>query len=169
MIQFEKNLVAYRMVEDLGMRTNIPKFQPLVLEPLPFIFLGKCEAETVANDLLKFCVAEHNWVGVSVKDYALLNQCRIRDWFRKIKWLKYFGHMTDFPETSEKTFRMLSIYGGSLGSFSELTTIKGFPVSVINGIKLLVKNDLAVIVSSGREDVLCPTEKLITKALAMKN
>ena len=164
----------YRLVQELGKRTGVPSFSPREIDPLPHLSFGKCEMETVAMetvamDLLQVSIDARQWVGVSVKDFALQHQSRFRDMVRKNILLKFVGHMTRFPRPADEIFGRVTIMKSNImgmrRSYSEATTFKGFPVSVLNGIKLLEKKGYVEIVSKLREDVLVPTEKLITFAL----
>lgn len=168
-----RNMEIYRLVQELGKRT-IPSFSPREIDPIPHIPLGKCEMETVAQDLLQISVEARQWVGVSVKDFALQHQSRLRDLVRKNILLKFVGHMTRFPKTTNETFgRIITIKSNIIdmhfASSSETSTFKGFPISVLNGIKLLEKKGYVEIVPKLREDVLVPTEKLINYVVNIRS
>lgn len=159
----------YRFVQELGKRTGVPNFSPREIDPLPHLSFGKCEMETVAMDLLQISIEARQWVGVSVKDFALQHQSRLRDILRKNILLKFVGHMTRFPKIDDKTFQRVTMiksnFFGARPIYWEVSTYKGFPVSVLNGIRFLEKKGYVEIVSKLREDVLVPTEKLINFAL----
>jgi len=167
-----RNMEIYRLVQELGKRTGVPSFSPREIDPLPHIPLGKCEMETVAQDLLQISVEARQWVGVSVKDFALQRQSRLRDLVRKNILLKFVGHMTRFPRPADEVFGRITVIKSNImgmrRAYSEATTFKGFPVSVLNGIRLLEKKGYVEIVPKLREDVLVPTEKLIVYALELK-
>lgn len=164
---FVSGMEVYRLFEDLHLRNFSISRSPRAINPVPFLSFGKAEPESVCIDLLQASVDTHNWVGVSWRDLALRRQNTFIDKKIRTHVPKQLGYMVRFPETGDETFGMVGEFrlGGNFCSW-ERSTIKGFPLGVINGVKLLLKDSFVEIVEYKKEDIICPTEKLIEKALS---
>lgn len=156
----------YRTDADLGKLHFLPGITPRSLAPLERLPFGKYEMENVAHRLLSLSIEARQWIGASFRDFALHGQHRLRDRIRRS--MPKMGYMTRFPAFARKSGCVPIIVAGTLGAMSEISTVKGFPQSVLTGISMLEEKGLIEILHDSREDILVPTEALIMKALHEK-
>ncbi len=156
----------YRTDAELGKLHFLSTVMPRSLSPLERLSFGKCEMEDVAHRLLSLSIEARQWVGASFRDFALHEQHRLRDRIRRS--MPKMGYMTRFPAFARKSGCIPIVVSGTIGAMSEISTVKGFPQSVLTGISMLEEKGMIEIVHDSREDILVPTEALILKALRQK-
>ncbi|MFA6407355.1 MAG: hypothetical protein WCV80_01460 [Candidatus Paceibacterota bacterium] len=163
-----KGVQIYRVDADLGRTHFFSHVQPRSLQPLRKISFGKCEMEVIAERLLTLSIEARQWVGASFRDFALIDQLRVRDTIRKK--LPKVGYMTRVPKLPKNAERRSIVFSGRLGMnrMSEISTVKGFPLSIVMGVRMLEERGMISISHENLEDVIIPTEALILKALKQK-
>ncbi|MFA6364846.1 MAG: hypothetical protein WCW78_00390 [Candidatus Paceibacterota bacterium] len=158
-----KGVRIYRIDADLGKTHFFSHVHPRSLSPLQKISFGKFEMEDIAMRLLTLSIEAKQWVGASFRDFVLSEQLRMRDTIRKK--LPKFGYMTRVPKLPKNAEHIPTAFSGRMGAMSEISTVKGFPLSVVIGIGMLQEKGMIAISHESREDVIVPTEALILKVL----
>jgi len=153
----------YRVDPDLKKLYFSSGIRPRTISPLERLSFGKYEMEEVADRLLSLSIEAGQWVGASFRDFALHGQHRLRDRIRRS--MPKFGYMTRFPAFVRKSGCIPIVVSGTLGAMSEISTVKGFPQSILTGISMLEEKGMIEIIHDSREDILVPTEELILKAV----